>query len=134
MQLRKQIKPLTFLFQENAAVLFRHKVNRAERKIRKANLPEKEKTCRSSGPEWKDNPNLENLPDLLRGFADDLKEFQKCLAEFREVVDSPIATVIESFEADLKVCEISLEPYIFSGNFFVQYWVSCLRDYECKSN
>lgn len=93
-------------------MLFRHKVSRAERKAREPNPPDK-KTRKIDHPEWKDNPNLENLPELLQDFAGDLKAFRGCLGEFREVVDGAITTTIESFEADVKVCERCMKFYIF---------------------
>lgn len=116
MILRKQLRPFIFLFQENAAVLFRHKVNHAERKTRRADRPEKKKTRKFDRPEWKDNPNLENLPELLQEFAGNLEEFQECLNEFKEVVDGAITTAIEYFETDLKVCERCTKFYICLTN------------------
>lgn len=119
MILRKQLRPFIFLFQENAAVLFRHKVSHAGKKKHKPDRPEK-KTRKIDRPGWKDSPNLENLPELLQEFADDLREFQGCLDEFREVVDSAITTAIESFEADLKVCK----RYMKFRICLVIFWLS----------
>jgi hypothetical protein len=109
--LRKQLPPFTFLFQEKAAVLFGHKVNHAERKTCKVD-PLDQKARTFDRPEWKVNPNLENLPELLQEFAGDLEKFQTCLSEFRGVVDGAITTAIESFEADLKACDRDTKFYI----------------------
>lgn len=126
--LRERIVQVLFLFQENAADLFR----RVRRPTQDQLQEQKNRTEESSAAPGERNRRLlkrlphvarpslpkdktldvEDFPEQLEEFAKDIKTFLKSLNEFPEFTDEAVNNSMNAFEADLK------------------YWASCLKTYD----
>lgn len=129
--LRERIVQVLFLFRENAADLF---PTRVHKQSVDQLVDQKHRTEESSGATGKRKRNfhnrklphiarptiptgskeltVEDFPEQLEAFANDIKSFLKSLNEFPEFTDEVVNNSMDAFEADLK------------------YWASCLKTYS----
>ncbi|KAF9530279.1 hypothetical protein CPB83DRAFT_851296 [Crepidotus variabilis] len=121
--LRERLAQLMFLYHENAANLFPRKVSHIARETpgesptssrRKWGIrrPTGKARLHIPRPTVSENLDPECFPEQLEGFAKEVTNFLRCLNEFPEFTDEAVNASILGFEGDL------------------QYWASCLREYE----
>lgn len=103
---------ILYLFQENATELFPRKVQRSldARPRRRA------QSHRIANQDILDNLGMEDFPDELCGFADDLRVFLDHMNEFPEFTDEALNAAITTFEEDLKVLVVLTICMLFSAN------------------
>lgn len=120
--LRQQLQPFLFVFKENAMNLFPHGMVRPRgHRFDDGGIIE--------GTGVNKKPRLCDLSQLLNEFATGLNDFRQCLDEYQAIADDDaVKFAIDSFEADIKVCEISIfvKPHVLIPSFSigVPVWLS----------
>ena len=106
--LRERITQILYLFRENAAHLFPRKVHHQGTSTqvdsqllmpkRKSKPPPNVRT-----PAITTDLDMENIPEQMSRFAEDIANFLNCLNEFPEFGDEVVNASISVFHGDLKV-------------------------------
>ncbi|KAI6125837.1 WD40-repeat-containing domain protein, partial [Pisolithus croceorrhizus] len=115
-KLRDRLTNIMFLLRENAACLFPRQVIRHSREGR-LNPDVMDDDGRRAA--WRrhrplpldDNLQPETLPSHLGNFADDVKNFVKCLNEFPEFDDVAVNQSMIEFEGNLRYWAVHLKEY-----------------------
>ncbi|KAI6012979.1 hypothetical protein EDC04DRAFT_2904814 [Pisolithus marmoratus] len=115
-KLRKRLTNILFLLRENAACLFPRRVIRHSREVL-LNADAMDGERRRAA--WRrrrplpldDNLQPETLPSHLENFADDVKNFVKCLNEFPEFDDVAVNQSMMEFEGNLRYWAVHLKEY-----------------------
>lgn len=108
-QLRVRVAQLLRLFHQNAVHLFPRKVHQTDTSIEVNDQPLRTKRKRSKPPPNVRTPlitedlDLEEFPEQMSRFAEDIMTFLECLIEFPEFTDEVVNASISSFHKDLKV-------------------------------
>ena len=117
--LRERLVQVLFLFRENAADLFprcvhhqslesyadqRHRTEESSTATGKRRRSPHKKLPHIARPSLPKEVDVEEFPQQLKAFAQDIANFLKSLNEFPEFTDEVVNNSMNSFEADLKVC------------------------------
>ena len=110
-KLRERLTKILFLFRENAANLYPRKIARQPRKA--LPNPNSMHQQRRAGHQvvkliLEDNLEPDTLPAQFESFSEDVAIFLNCLNESPEFTDEAVNESMRCFEADLKVCRVSL--------------------------
>lgn len=123
-RLRERITQILYLFRENATHLFPRKVHRKDTSTQANNSAPKPRRKSKPPPNVRTplitaDLDLEDFPEQMSRFAEDITTFLTCLNEFPEFADEVVNASILVFHGDLKVSlgttTLSLSPRLISS-------------------